>query len=393
MTSFLLPETIVAHDHDVPLDAVVPPIAQTSLFTFRDYDEMLATYRGELARPVYSRGLNPTVRAFEEKLAQLEGAEDACAFGSGMAAISATVLTFAGPGDRIVALESIYPDAYRFFETLCARFGIQVDYVDGSDPDAVEAALPGARLLYLESPTSWVIEAHDVGALAALARRHGVLSVIDNSWATPIFQQPLGLGVDIVLHSASKYLGGHSDVVAGVIAGPKALVTRVRNEALPYLGGKCSPMDGWLLLRGLRTLPLRMKAHQEAAALIADRLAAHPQVTSVAHPSRLATLPPGLTGWSGLMSFAVSERIHIPRFCNALRLFRLGVSWGGHESLVVPAQVVLSQAAPPNAALAFNMDPRSVRIHVGLEGAEPLWADLSAALDAAAAPSQDTARS
>ncbi|MUZ96112.1 hypothetical protein GOZ96_05855, partial [Agrobacterium vitis] len=249
---------ITAHDEANAYDAVVPPIVQTSLFTFSDYDEMVATYRGEKIRPVYSRGLNPTVRIFEDMLAKLEGAEDALGFASGMATISSTVLSFVEPGDRVVAVRHLYPDAFRFFETMLKRMRIEVTYVDGRDEDAVAKALPGAKLLYLESPTSWVMDAHDVGALAALAKQHGVLSVIDNSWASPVFQKPLSLGVDLVLHSASKYLGGHSDVVAGVVAGPKALINRIRNETLPYLGGKLSPFDAWLLIRGMRTLPIRM---------------------------------------------------------------------------------------------------------------------------------------
>lgn len=370
---------IAAHDARHAFDAVVPPIVQTSLFTFADYDEMLATYRGEHARPVYSRGLNPTLRQFETMLAAMEGAEDALAFGSGMAAISSTALTFLKPGDRVVAVRHIYPDAYRFFETVLRRIGIDITYVDGRDPAAVAAALPGAALFYMESPTSWVMEAHDVGALAALAREAGVLSVIDSSWASPVFQQPIGLGVDLVLHSASKYLGGHSDVVAGVVAGRQALVDRIRAETLPYLGAKLSAFEAWLLVRGLRTLPARMREHEAAGLAVARWLAARPELTAVNHPA-LAGLPPGLTGTSGLFSFSFADGVDIRTFCNALKLFRLGVSWGGHESLVVPAEVVLAQKAQPNSTQAFGIDPRSVRLHVGLEGAGALIADLEQAL-------------
>lgn len=370
---------IVAHDDGNPYHAVVPPIIQTSLFTFTSYDEMVAAYRGEITRPIYSRGLNPTVRAFEDKLAELEGAEDALAFASGMAAISASVLSFVQPGDRMVAVRNVYPDAFRLFGTYLPRMGVQVDYVDGRDLDAVDAALPGARLFYMESPTSWMMEAHDVGALAVLARKHGAISVIDNSWATPIFQNPLALGVDLVVHSASKYLGGHSDVVAGVAAGSRAMVDRLRAELYPYVGGRIAPMDAWLLLRGLRTLPLRMKAHEESALQIARRLSALDCVEDVMHPG-LFQLPPGLRGTSGLFSFQFHDGIDMRRFCNGLTLFRLGVSWGGHESLVVPGNVVLEQKARPNSAHEFGISPRSVRLHVGLEGTEALWGDLEQAI-------------
>ena len=373
----------VAHDEANAFDAVVPPIVQTSLFTFSSYDEMLETYRGEKVRPVYTRGLNPTVRAFEEMLAKLEGGEDALGFASGMAAISSTVLSFVEPGDRIVAVKHVYPDAFRLFGTLMKRMRVEVTYVDGRDEEAVAKALPGARMLYLESPTSWVMETHDVGSLAALAKRHGIISVIDNSWASPVFQRPLTLGVDLVLHSASKYLGGHSDVVAGVVAGSKDLIGRIRGEAYPYLGGKLSPFDAWLLVRGLRTLPIRMKAHEASALEIARRLQALEAVGKVFHPALANRLPPGLTGTSGLFSFTFREGIDIRAFADHLRLFKLGVSWGGHESLIVPGEVVLQQKAQPNSAHAFGIDARSVRLHVGLEGTEALWSDLEAALAAA----------
>ena len=374
---------ITTHDDHNAFDAVVPPIVQTSLFTFATYDEMIAAYRGEIVRPVYSRGLNPTVRAFEEMLAKLEGAEDALGFASGMGAISATVLTFIKPGDRIVAVRNVYPDAYRLFGTILKRMQIDVTYVDGRDLAAVDKALPGAKLIYLESPTSWVMEAHDVGALAALAKRHGALSVIDNSWASPVFQRPLGLGVDLVLHSASKYLSGHSDVVAGVVAGPKQLVDRIRGESLPYLGAKLSPFDAWLLVRGMRTLTIRMKAHESSALEIARRLAALDIVATVNHPGLGNSLPPGLEGTSGLFSFSFGDGIDIRAFCDHLKIFKLGVSWGGHESLIVPGEVVLAQKAMPNSAQEFGLDPRSVRLHIGLEGTEALWSDLQAAIDVA----------
>ncbi|NVD39708.1 PLP-dependent transferase [Ensifer sp. HO-A22] len=374
---------IVAHDEGNAFDAVVPPIVQTSLFTFKDYDDMVASYKGERVRPIYTRGLNPTVRMFEEMLAKLEGAEDAIGFASGMSAISSTVLSFVEPGDRIVAVNHVYPDAFRLFGTHLKRMKIEVTYVDGRDEEAVAKALPGAKLFYMESPTSWVMDTHDVASLARLAKDQGIITAIDNSWASPIFQQPIALGVDLVIHSASKYLGGHSDVVAGVVAGSKELIGRIRSEAYPYLGGKLSPFDAWLLIRGLRTLPIRMKAHERSALTVAQRLQAHPLVETVCHPGLGNTLPPGLAGTSGLFSFIFREGVDVRRFADHLDLFKLGVSWGGHESLIVPGEVVLSQKAQPNSAAAFGISPRSVRLHVGLEGTEALWSDLEAAISAA----------
>ena len=379
-------ERIVAHDGPHAFEAVVPPIVQTSLFTFATVSDMVETYAGRRSRDVYSRTTNPTVSLFEAKMAALEGAEEAIGFPSGMAAISGSVLAFVSPGDRILCVRHVYPDAYRLFETLLKRLGVAVDYVDGGDLAAVAAALPGARLLYLESPTSWTMEAHNVGALAALAKRHGVLSLIDNSWATPVFQRPLSLGVDLVLHSASKYIGGHSDVVAGVVAGRSELVSHIRRTICPYIGAKLAPLEAWLLLRGLRTLPARLRQHEAAALTVARRLVEAPGVTAVCHPALAGALPPGLHGTSGLFSFVFDESVDIPAFCDALRLFKLGVSWGGHESLVVPALVTRVQAAGPNSAVDFGVPDRMVRLHVGLEGTEALWADLAGALQAATTP-------
>ena len=383
LEAFDLASLTVAHDDGNYAEAVVPPIFQTSLFTFADYDDMIASYRGEKVRPIYTRGLNPTVRMFEEMLAKLEGAEDALGFASGMAAISSAVLSFVEPGDRIVAVRHVYPDAFRLFGTILKKLRVEVTYVDGRDEEEVARALPGAKLFYMESPTSWVMEAHDVGALAALARRHGVVTMIDNSWASPIFQQPIKLGVDLVIHSASKYLGGHSDVVSGVVAGSKELIGRIKAEAYPYLGAKMSPFDAWLLIRGLRTLPIRMKAHEASALEIARRLQDHALVEQVCHPGLSNSLPDGLNGTSGLFSFIFREGVDIRAFADRLALFKLGVSWGGHESLIVPGEVVLQQKAQPNSAHAFGIDARSVRLHVGLEGTEALWGDIEAAIAAA----------
>ena len=376
--------TIVAHDDGGhAFEAVVPAIVQTSLFTFSSFQDMADTYAGRKKRLVYSRTTNPTVDAFETKMALLEEADAAIGFPSGMAAISGAVLAFVEPGDRILAVRHLYPDAYRLFETLLKRLRVTVDYVDGRDLTAIETALPGAKLFYLESPTSWTMEAHDVGALAAAARRYGVLSVIDNSWATPVFQQPVTLGVDLVVHSASKYIGGHSDTVAGVVAGRAELIDAIRRTICPYIGAKLAPFEAWLLLRGLRTLPTRLERHQSSALAIASRLADHAAVTAVHHPALAGPLPPGLAGTSGLFSFEFGPATDIPRFCDALRYFQLGVSWGGHESLVVPALVARAQAAGPNSAVDFGVPETMVRLHVGLESPDILWDDLVQAIDVA----------
>jgi len=376
--------TLLAHDEPFPGGAVVPPIYQTSLFTFANYAEMADTFAGRRKQPIYSRGDNPTVMEFEARVAALEGAEAARGFSSGMAAISATVLAFVGAGERIVAVRHCYGDAYRLFERLLPRLNIKVDYVDGSDVDAVAAALPGAKLLYLESPTSMMFELQDLEALTALARAQGIVTTIDNSWATPLFQKPIRHGVDLVLHSASKYLSGHSDTVAGVVAGSAAHIQHINEQTYGYLGGKLSPFEGWLLLRGLRTLPLRLPHHMKSGLALAERLKAHPLVERVNHP--VYSNHPGkktLAGYGGLFSFEVTDEVDIPVFVDALKYFRIGVSWGGHESLVVPAKASLEQTPGLNSMARFGVSPRTIRFNVGLESVEDLWADTAQAFEKA----------
>ena len=372
---------ILCDDEEHVHNPVVGPIYQTSLFTFPNYAAMEQAFAGSPRGYVYSRVGNPTVDDFERRIAALEEAEVARGFASGMAAISATVLSLVKAGDRMIAVRNCYGDAYRFFEKLLPRLGVKVDYIDGADSEAVETALPGAALLYLESPTSMVFELQHIGRLAEAANKVGAVTVVDNSWATPVFQKPITHGADLVLHSASKYIGGHSDTVAGVVAGRAHLVDRINSLTHPYLGAKLSPLEAFLLTRGLRTLPLRLKRHMNSALAIAERLKAHPHVVKVHHP--VYSNHPGrstLLGFSGLFTFEVDEAIDIPIFADALKLFRLGVSWGGHESLAVPVAASLAQTPGVNSFSRFGVSPRAIRLHVGLEDPEMLWADLDKAL-------------
>ncbi|GAB0115623.1 aminotransferase class I/II-fold pyridoxal phosphate-dependent enzyme [Acidisoma sp. C75] len=376
--------TLLAHDAASAFDPVVPPIYQTSLFTFASYAEMAETFAGERRRPVYSRGDNPTVMAFEARIAALEGAEAARAFSSGMGAISATLLALLQAGDRILAVRHLYSDTFRLFERLLPKLGITADYVDGSDTEAVIAAMPGHRVLYLESPSSMVFALQDVPRLAAAAKALGLITIIDNSWATPLFQQPIRHGADLVLHSASKYLGGHSDTVAGIVAGRAELIDRISQTTFSLLGAKLSPFEAWLLLRGLRSLTLRLPRHEASGLLIAERLRAHRSVTAVHHPAFSEHAGKAtLHGHTGLFSFEFAPHVNVPRFIDALRLVRIGVSWGGHESLVVPALASLRQTPQYNALARFGVSPHLIRLHVGLEDPEHLWQDIAEAIGVA----------
>lgn len=365
-----------------PSGPVTPPIHQTSLFTFEDYAAFEARMAGQSDEPLYTRVQNPTVAAFERMMADLEGGEAAVGFASGMGAISATLLALLRPGMRMACVEHVYPDAYRLLERMIRPMGIEVTYHGpralAEEPDL----LKGVDLAYIESPSSLVLEPMDLPRVAANARRHGALTVVDNSWATPVHQRPLELGIDVVLHSASKYISGHSDTVAGVVVSSADLIGRLRDLTLPYLGAKLAPFEAWLLVRGLRTLVPRMRMHEATADLFVDRLATRPEVTRIRSPGPNAV--PGLTGRSGLLSLELADGLDIRRFADGLRLFRLGVSWGGFESLVVPAAITLAQAGEKNSAQRFGVSPRLVRLSLGLEDPEDLWADLEGALEAAA---------
>jgi cystathionine beta-lyase/cystathionine gamma-synthase len=364
--------------------AAVPPIVQTSLFTFASVAEMEAAFNDPMNRPVYTRGRNPTVQAFEDKLATLEHADEARGFASGMGAISGSLLAFLKSGDKLVAVRHLYPDAYRLMTGLMSRLGIETVFVDGEDLTALEKAAQGAKMVYLESPTTMLFDGHDLPAQIEIARQAGALSIVDNSWASPIFQQPLTLGADLVVHSASKYLSGHSDTVAGVVAGRRDLIEQINTVTMPSLGAKLSPFDGWLLIRGLRTLPLRMARHHATGLEIARRLADHKRVAIVHHPLLNKTDWGSLSGGSGLFSFRVDGDADMARrVCDGLSLFRLGVSWGGHESLAFPAQLGRTQPGLTQPFEVFDVPRDLIRIHAGLEEVEDLWRDLDRALNAA----------
>ncbi|AJE48696.1 PLP-dependent transferase [Celeribacter indicus] len=376
---------LISPVHEAPHAASAPPIFQTASFLFDSYAQIADVFAGRSDRLVYSRGDNPTVSELEGLIARLEGTEAARGFSSGMAAICGAVLPFVEAGDRIVAVEHLYSDAYRLFETVLRRFGVETVYVDGTDTQAVIDALPGAKLLYLESPTSWTFRLQNLQPIAAQARRHGVLSVIDNSWATPVFQRPAELGIDLVVHAASKYLSGHSDTLAGLVAGPKELIARIDGEATHLYGGRMSPMDAFLVLRGMRTLELRMRAHMQSGLAVARALAVDPRVTAVHHPGLSHPAPKELSGFGGLFAFDLAESVDAERFCDALRVVRLGVSWGGPESLVVPGQAACGLAGAANSFRRFGVSPRTVRLAVGLEPVEALLGDLAHALERAEA--------
>ena len=372
---------ICLEDHPAREPEVEPmatPIVQTSLFAFPDFESLIAAGAAENRHTVYTRGQNPTVEALEWKLAQLEKGEACKAFGSGMAAISAVFVGLLEAGDHILFVNNTYGPTIQLAKQL-RRFGIEHSVTLDLDPsDVAKAIQSNTRMVYVENPGTMMFRTLDLAAIAAVARERGVLTCIDNSWASPLFQKPLIHGIDIVVHSATKYIGGHSDVVAGAVITTSALMEQIFYRAFLLLGGILHPFDSWLLLRGLRTLPVRMQQHESDALRVAEFLRNREEVVAVHHPAFMEASP-ALTGYSGLFSFELKDAgfAEVSRFIDALKRFRIGVSWGGVESLVISP----NRGKNLHWLDAQRMPHGLIRVSIGLEGADALIEDLTAALE------------
>jgi cystathionine beta-lyase/cystathionine gamma-synthase len=376
----------LGHEEDLPGQggALAPPIVQTSLFAHESLDHLMESLGAEHSHHVYSRAQNPTREAVERKLATLERGEACRCFASGMGAVSATLIGLLEAGDHVLYVNNVYGPTLQLADRL-ERFGVTHDIVLDLDLATIEEALrPETRLLWFESPGTMQFRMLDMAGLVALARDRGVLTVMDNSWATPLFQKPITHGVDVVIHSASKYLGGHSDLVAGVLVTRRELMERIYYDSVLLLGAQLSPFGAWLLNRGLRTLPVRMRQHHTDGLAVARHLDEHPRVRRVHHPGLDPAAEPHaeacLTGFSSLMSFELDTDAFdgVRRFVNALKRFRVGVSWGGVESLVVTP----NRGVNLDYVESQRMPTGLVRLSVGLEGVDLLTADLDQALAA-----------
>ncbi len=377
-------ETLCAHwgeDRALYRGAVVPPIYQNSLFTYPDFN----TRFEQLGNPDnydYTRYSNPTTEIAEAKIAALEGGEKARCFGSGMGAISGAILSCVKAGDHVVCVDSIYGPTRLFLVNYLNRFQVETTFVDGVDPlEWQSACRPNTRVFMLESPSSLIMRQQDLGAVAAIARERGISTICDNSWASPLFQRPIEFGIDIVVHSATKYLAGHSDIVAGVAVGRADRLQRMVEQEGCLLGAVLDPFAAWLLIRGIRTLPIRMERHERSARTIATRLAEHPAVSRVFYPGLAQDSQGDLTrrqlrGCSGLLTIQLADRRKqaMATFVDRLKYFGIGCSWGGFESLVVPVTVLAKRIDEVGG------DVWLARLHIGLEGVEDLWDDLAHAL-------------
>ncbi|PLP91257.1 methionine gamma-lyase [Pseudomonas sp. FFUP_PS_473] len=372
--------------------ALVPPIYQTATFAFPTVEYGAACFAGEEAGYFYSRISNPTLALLEARMASLEGGEAGLALASGMGAITSTLWTLLRPGDEILLGRTLYGCTFAFLHHGIGEFGVTSRHVDMSDLQALENAItPATRVIYFESPANPNMHLTDIAAVAKIAHQHGIIVVVDNTYCTPYLQRPLELGADLVVHSATKYLSGHGDITAGLVIGSKALVDRIRLEGLKDMtGAVLSPHDASLLMRGLKTLTLRMERHCSNAQAIAELLAEQAQVELINYPGlpgfsqyELAQRQMRLPG--GMIAFELKGGIAAGRrFMNALQLFSRAVSLGDAESLAQhPASMTHSSYTPQERA-QYGISEGLVRLSVGLEDIDDLLADIAQALKACA---------
>ena len=381
--SYILNE--LGEERENYFNAIAPPIIQTSNFKFNTVADFRAALADEYRGNLYSRGFNPTIDILRKKLAALDGAEDALVFSSGIAAITVPILALLESGDEVVCVENPYSWTIKLFKNFLPKFGITTTFVDGTDINKLETVITDrTKLIYLESPNTFSFEVQDLAAISAIAKSKGILTMIDNSYCSPLYQQPISYGIDLVAQSATKYLAGHSDVVAGVLTGKKELLEKIFTNEYLNIGAALAPQNAWLLLRGLRTLEIRLEKISDTADKIVAYLNQHPKVECVLHPFSASNKNQALARkqmkrCGGLFSIILknAELGQIEAFCNSLKHILMAVSWGGYESLIIPACAGLSKKEFDST----NKRHTLIRIYIGLEDADYLIEDLAQAFD------------
>ena len=376
--SYILNE--YAEERENYFNAVSPPIIQTSNFVFNTVDDMRKAFADEYSTYLYSRGKNPTVDILRKKLAALDGADDCLVFNSGAAAIFAAVLANVKAGDHIVSVDKPYTWAQKMFNEILPRFGVTTTYINGREIENFERAiLPNTAVIYLESPNSWDYALQDLKAVADLARSENIITIIDNSYCTPLYQKPIDFGIDLAMQTATKYISGHSDTLGGVLSGSKAMIERIFNSEYMNIGSGIQPFNAWLLIRGLRTLPARLDRITATTTKVVEYLKHHPKVEELIFPfdenfAQYALAKQQMTGACGLLTFIIkaSTIAEMEKFCESLRHIFMAVSWGGHESLIIPK----CSGIQPAEFDAGNREHRMLRLYVGLEEPEYIIKDL-----------------
>lgn len=374
----------LGEDRENYYNAVSPPVILSSNFCFTSVADMRGKLIHELETPFYTRGYNPTVGILRKKIAALEGTEDALVFASGSGAIAAAVMSCINGGEHVVCIKKPYSWTRSLLSKYLKRYGVTVTFVDGETAEDFEKEiLPNTKLIYLESPNSLTFELQDISAICAMAKNRGITTILDNSYNSPLNQQPHLLGVDIVVHSATKYLNGHSDVVAGIVASSKTRIMKMLSEEYMTVGAIIGAHDAWLLMRGLRTLELRVNRSSSSAQYIAEWLEYHPKVEKINYPflksnRNFELAKKQMKQGGGLISFQVKAKdiAAVEMFCDSLKTFLLATSWGGHESLCFPTCALIESASFKNP-FPFNL----IRLYIGLEDPNYLKADLEKALE------------
>jgi|SRR5688572_881424 len=386
--SYILNE--LGEERENYFNAISPPIAQTSNFAFKTVADLSKAFEDEsdcdrTGGYLYSRGLNPTVEILRKKLAALDGAENCLIFNSGAAAIFAGVFASIKSGDHIVSVRAPYTWAQRMFDVMLPRFGVTTTYIDGTETSNWEKATkPNTTLYYLESPNSWDFALQPIKEVAALAKSKNITTYIDNSYCTPLYQKPIEMGIDLAMQTATKYIGGHSDTLGGVLSGSHAMIKKIFDSEYLNIGSGIQPFNAWLLIRGLRTLPARLDRITKTTHEVLKFLKSHPKIERVIFPfdksfPQYELAKRQMKGACGLMTLILkaNEREELVRFCESLQHIMMAVSWGGHESLVIPKCAGMAAADFDPS----NPEHRYVRLYVALEEADYLIKDLDQALE------------
>ncbi|MFH0848273.1 MAG: PLP-dependent aspartate aminotransferase family protein [archaeon] len=367
--------------------AVVTPIFETSVFAFSNTQELIDAVTEKSSRDVYTRWSNPTITAAEKKIAELEGAEDCAVLSSGMAAISTTVISLVSSGDHVVAIRDLYGGTVGLFSDFMRRFGVQTTLVEATDSDEITSAIrDNTKVIFLETPTNPTLKLVDLSKIVQAAKERNAKVLVDSTFASPYNQQPLHLGCDIVLHSATKYLAGHNDVTAGAAAGPRELIEPIK-KLRRTLGGVLDPHAAWLLIRGMKTLGLRMERHNLNGQKVAEYLNGNSKVKRVYYPG-LDTHPQHslarkqMRGYGGVLSFELKGDLNLAaRFVDSLKLALLAPSLGGTETLVSQPRTASHYFMTPEERQKAGISDSLIRLSLGTEDADDIISDLEQAFE------------
>lgn len=384
-------ETLAIHaaEKDNEHQALEPPLYLSSTFTFKDVEQADDTFTFRRKAYVYTRGGNPTINLFEQRLAALEGGVDSVAFSSGMAALSTTFLSLLKTGDTMIAHRNLYGSTFSLTHELLPRYGIETVYINMTDPaELIQAINAKTKVIFFETPTNPSLEIIDIKAVAHEAKKHGIKVVVDNTFATPYLQNPLALGADIVVHSATKYLCGHGDAMGGVVtAKDLAYLHELKFSFLCELGSVMSPFNAWLLLRGMKTLALRMQQHEKNTQAIAQYLSQHPKVERVfypgftSHPNHVVAKEQ-MRGFGGVVSFELKGDIEVAKdFMGHLELAEIAVSLGDASTLIQCPALMTHRGYPKEELIKFGFSEKTLRIAPGIENTEDLVFDIKRALE------------